>query len=421
MLTALVIGNMVGSGVFLLPSALAQVGTITIYSWGITALGAILLALVFARLSQIFPLTGGPYIYCRQGFGDFIGFQVAYSYWIFLWTGNAAIAVTFTSYLATFWPELSSNGFLGFYVTAGVIWLFTIVNCIGVRFAGVIQLFFTVLKFVPLVLIAIIGLFFVKKTNLTEFNMTEGSNFSALSVGAMLTLWAFLGLESASIPADEVDHPAKTIAKATIFGTVITALLYILVTIAIMGVIPASVLQRSEAPFADFANILFGPWGKTAMALVAVVSCMGALNGWILLAGQLPIAAARDNLFPKHFGNLSSRRTPVFGLVVSSLLATAILLLNYSKGFVESFVFIIELATLSALLVYLYTTISDILVSLKGKGPFPWKSSTIALLAFVYAFWAAASSGERIVFYGFLLIMTSLPLYAWMKHHEKNL
>ncbi len=419
MLTALVVGNMIGSGVFLLPASLAHYGTISIFSWVGTALGAMLLALVFAKLSTLFPKTGGPYIYCREGYGNFIGFQVAYNYWIYMWVGNAAIAVAFTGYLSTFWPALSTNNVLAFTVTAGAVWSLTLINIIGVRCAGLFQLILTILKFVPLILMALIGLFFVKEENLSLFNISNRSGLSSLSSGAMLTLWAFLGLESASIPADHVKNPKKTIPRATLLGTALTAIVYILSTIAIMGVIPVTELKDSVAPFADLASKIFGRWGKFAMGAAAVISCLGALNGWILLQGQIPMAAAKDNLFPKKFGLLSATKAPVFGIILSSVLVTLLLALNFNKNLVDQFTFIISLATLAAIVAYLYTSMAEFVIYIKHPEKVAKsgvvKSLLISGLAFLYTFWMVMSSGRDIVFYGALLMFTSIPIYGWME------
>jgi APA family basic amino acid/polyamine antiporter len=419
MLTALVVGNMIGSGVFLLPASLAQLGSITVLSWVVTAVGAMLIALVFAKLSTLFPKTGGPYIYCKEGFGDFIGFQVAYSYWINIWVGNAAIAVAFTGYMTTFFPALASSNFLSFLMTVGVLWLFTLINVVGIRFAGFFQLILTILKFVPLLLLALIGLFFMDMRNLEYFNVSGKSNISALSGGMMLTLWAFIGMESASVPADEVNNPAKTIPRATILGTALTALIYILSTIVIMGVIPVTALKESMAPFADLAFVLFGKWGGLVLGAVAVISCAGALNGWILLQGQVPLAAAKDRLFPKKFANLSTRRTPTFGILLSSTLVTLLLIFHYQKSLIDQFTTIILLATLAAIVVYLYTTVAEFAIYIKHPDKIDKKrvatSLTIAALAFIYAFWAIASAGAETVFLGALLLFTSIPIYGWMQ------
>ncbi len=429
MLTALVVGNMVGSGVFLLPASLAKLGSLTLISWVLTAIGAVLLSLVFAKLSTVFPKTGGPYIYCREGFGDFIGFQVAYNYWIYMWVGNAAIAVAMTGYLTIFFPILAANKLVSFLVTAGVVWLFTLVNIWGLKFAGIVQLITTILKLIPLFLVGLVGLFYMDIGNLREFNISSESTPFAISTGAAMTLWAFLGLESGTVPADSVINPKKTIPRATIFGTSLAAVIYILVTVAIFGVIPPSVLQHSNAPFADMAEIMFGPFGRAFIAVGAIIACLGALNGWIMLQAQVPLAAAKDDLFPRKFKQLSKRGTPTFGLVLSSILVTLLLLLNFNKSLVSQFTFIIMLATLAAIVAYLYTAMAEFIVFTKKRGFFRKKDIAkpliISSLAFVYAFWAVMASGEQIVFLGSLLMFSSIPIYAWLiwshpKHLIKN-
>lgn len=418
-LTSLVVGNMVGSGVFLLPASLAQYGTVTIFSWIATAIGAMFLALVFAKLSKLFPRTGGPYVYCKEGFGDFIGFQVAYNFWICKWAGSAAIATALTGYLSAFFPILDQNHFLAFLITVGMVWLFSLINIVGVHLAGGFQLTLTILKYVPLILATVIGIFYVKAENLAYFNVSGGSNFSALSSGAMLTLWAFLGLESASIPADDVINPEKTIPRATVIGTALAGIVYIFSTISIMGVIPMPELKGSAAPFADFAGKLFGPWGMYAMGGVAVISCAGALNGWILVQGQIPMAAARDGLFPRVFGKMTAMRSPVNSILISSVLITLLLMLNLHKNLVQQFTMIISLATLAGIIAFLYTSVAEFVVYVKypekAHQKKVGKTLLIAALAFIYTFWATASAGQEVVFYGSLLLFSSIPIYGWMQ------
>ena len=426
MLTALVLGNMIGSGMLFLPTSLAQYGTITIFSWIATAVGSMLLALVFSKLSTLFPKTGGPYIYCKEGFGRFIGFQVAYNYWLYMWIGNAAISVAFTGYLSTFWPELATNNLFGFCVTAGAVWFLSLVNIIGIRFAGSVQLVLTIAKFFPLILLSFIAVFFIKGENLLLVNISSEPTFKAFSGGAMLTLWAFLGLESASIPADEVKNPQKNIPRATLLGTGLAAVVYILSTIVVMGVIPSTTLKGSVAPFADLAGHIFGNWGRLAMGAIAAIACLGALNGWILLQGQVPLAAAKDRLFPQKFNQISKSRSPVFGIVISSLCVTILLVLNFTKSLAEQFTFIISMATLAAIIAYLYTSVAEFVIYTKHpdkvnkKGNL--KSLTISGLAFVYAFWMMMSSGQEIVFYGAILMFTGIPLYSlteWKRERKR--
>ena len=204
-------------------------------------------------------------------------------------------------------------------------------NCVQLILpeTGGVQLLTTVLKFVPLVLIGVIGLFFMDTGNFGEFAPngygTGTGLIGGITAAMALTLWAFIGLESATVPAEEVRDPARTIPRATIWGTLVTAAVYAGATIAVMGIVPLATLQDSTAPFADAATEVFGGafWGRV-VALVVMISTFGALNGWILLQGRVPYAAAKDGLFPKAFGKLGRNGTPVFGLVVSSVLITGL-------------------------------------------------------------------------------------------------
>src|SRR6188768_578912 len=295
MATALVVGNMVGSGIFTLPAALSgEAGPASIVALAFTGLGAMLLALVFANLGRAHPRTGGPYYFARKAFGDFVGFQTAWAYWIAAWVGNAAIAVAFAGYLGVFWGDVGTSNWLAALVAVGAIWLFTLVNILGVRETGVAQVVTTVLKFVPLAVIGIIGLFYVHGGNFSPFTTAHGGFDWHVNAAATLALWAFIGLESATVPAEEVKDPERNVYRSTLIGTLVTTVINI-------------------------------------VAVVAMICTLGALNGWILLQGRIPLAAAEDGLFPKQFAKVhGKRRTPVFGLVVSSVLLTGLMFANYN-------------------------------------------------------------------------------------------
>jgi APA family basic amino acid/polyamine antiporter len=419
MCTALVVGNMIGSGVFLLPAALAPYGAISVLGWLFTSAGAILLALTFARLSRRVPEAGGPYTYTRAGFGDFAGFLVAWGYWISIWAGNAAISVAFASYLAVFLPAIGASTRLAATASLLAIWALTIVNVAGVRKAGIVQLVTTVMKLLPLVGIAIFGLFYVDTSNFSPLNPSGESNFAAVSACAALTLWAFLGLESATIPADNIKNPSKTIPRATVVGTLIAAVVYVLGTVAVMGVLPREVLTDSISPFSDAAAIMWGNWAAYLVAAGAMVSAFGALNGWILLQGQLPMAAARDGVFPSAFGRMSRRGTPAFGIVISSGLASVLIVMNFTRGLVGAFTFILLLATLTVLFPYVLCSMAELLLAVKTKSG-PRKKLTLAAsltpsLAFLYSLWAIGGSGRDTVYWGFLLLLAGVPFYVFEK------
>ena len=423
--TALVVGNMIGSGIFLLPASLALFGGISILGWLFTTTGAMLLALVFARLASTVPKAGGLYAYTRIGFGDMAGFLVAWGYWISIWSGNAAIATGFAGYMGFFVPQLSHNPLLAGLTAAGAIWILTWVNSAGVRTAGIVQVVTTVLKLLPLIAVATLGLVFFNRANLTPFNMSGQSALAAITATAALTLWAFVGLESATIPADDVVDPRRTIPRATILGTLSAAVVYILGTVAVMGVLSPASLAKSTAPYADAASLMWGGWASYAIAAGAAIACFGALNGWILLQGQIPLAVARDGLFPSAFARLSKNGTPVAGIVIGSGLATILISMNYTKGLVEEFTFIILLATLTTLIPYVFCSAADAIISLgRAQGTQTRRRLRLLLipgLAFIYSLWAIGGAGRDTVYWGFLLLLAGIPVYVWERQSHASM
>lgn len=419
MSTALVSGNMVGSGIFLVPAALALYGGISILGWFFSTAGAILLAIVFARLSRLVKGIGGPYIYARKSFGDLAGFLVAWGYWISIWSGNAAISVAAIGYLGFFWPGLAENHLLSGLLAISAIWLFTWINTFGIRKVGFIQLIFTILKILPLIAIAIFGYFYFDPGNFKPFNLSGESAFSAIGRTAALTLWAFLGLESVTIPADKIKDPERTIPRATIIGTLLVAFIYISSTVAVMGIVSPQYLASSTAPFADAANNIWNSWAGYVVAGGAVIACFGALNGWILLQGQLPMAAAKNDIFPKIFRRTSKKNIPIFGLVISSILATVLIFMNYTRGLVEMFTFIIMVATLATLLPYLLSAASELVIYCRNHKKYSKKQligkSIISIFAFLFSIWAVISLGLEIIGLGLLLLLAGIPFYLWLK------
>lgn len=420
--TSLVTGNIVGSGLFLLPASLAIYGTMGLIGWALTSFGSICLALVFARLSQEFPKIGGPYAYSKEAFGDFVGFQMAWSYWVGTWASNAAIAIALVSYLSVFWPELSINTTFAFFVALATVWIFTFINIIGIKTAGTIQLVITILKVIPFILIAIFGIPQVNLENFTPLNPSGESLWTALSTSAALTLFTFLGLESATIPADDVENPEKTIPRATIMGTLLASVIYIGMMFILLGMIPPAELSSSLAPFADAAEIIFGSWVVPFIAGAAVLSILGTLNGWILVQGQIPVAAARDGLFPSFFAKLSDSGTPYVGLVISAGLMSIMLAMNYEADLVEQFTNIVIFTTFAVLLPYLYSTVAELYFLLSkpshlSKGKLI-RATTVAMIAFFYTILITAGAGQKAVYLGMLFVFSGFPFYVWMKRHR---
>ncbi len=416
---SLVIGNVIGSGIFLLPSSLASYGKFALVAWVLTSLGAVSIALVFARLARMLPRAGGPYAYARAAYGDFAGFWIAWGYWICVWTGAAAIAVAFGSYLKVLIPALEGNT-LGCGVAAvASVWVVSLVNARGIRSASRLQVITVLIKLLPLLAIATIGLLWMKPENIDSGRTTDTGGFAAVSAAATLVLWAMLGIEAATIPADSVRDPDRTIPKATVIGAVLSACVYIASTVAVMGAVPGDVLASSQAPFADAARHMWGEWAYYAVGVGALVSCFGALNGWILLAAEFPRAAARDGLFPRRFADTNARGVPIFALTVAIILVTLLLAFNYSgtRGLVSIFNFVILLSTLATLIPYVFCSIAPILLRRRpGIIDRPSRfAGMISTIAFVYSCWAIYGAGAQIALLGLLLMMAGIPVYVWLR------
>jgi basic amino acid/polyamine antiporter, APA family len=365
------------------------------------------------------PKTGGPYAYTREGFGEFAGFLVAWGYWIALWAGNAAVAVAFAGYVGFLIPAVGQSSLMGFAVALAAIWTLTWFNVQGVAAAGSVQLVTTVLKILPLLAIALVGIAYVDPANFAPLNVSDRSGLDAIGACAALTLWAFLGLESATVPAGSVERPEVTIPRATVIGTTFAAILYVLVTIAVMGLVPLAQLRSSSAPLADAAVSIWGGWGGWLLAIGACVSTFGTLNGFTLLTGQVPLGAAQDGLFPRRFGELTASGTPGFGLVFSNLLASGLVAMNFTRGLVEAFTFIILLATLTTLVPYAFCALAEFMLYLRDPGAYGGRGlgryGVVGALAFAYALWAIYGAGADVVYYGFLLLVGGVPVYVGIK------
>jgi basic amino acid/polyamine antiporter, APA family len=408
---------MIASGIFMLPAALARFGPISLLGWIASSIGAIVLALMFSNLSKRFGQnTGGPYTFTRAGLGEFPAFLVAWGYWLANCITVSAITVTFISYLSVFIPMLRVSNFAAIATGLGVIWFLTGVNAIGVRFAGKLQVVTTLLKLSPLVAVTVAGIFFVAPENYVPFNLSGLTDFHAITATTTLTLFAFVGLESATVPSGNISDPERTIPKATIIGSLITIAIYVSSSFVILGMIPSAQLQNSAAPFADAAMILWGTPGRYAVAIGAIVSTFGALNGWILLQGQIPFATARDKMLPAMFGYQNSKGVPVGGMISSSVLVSAIMIMNFTKGLSGAFSFLVLLSIVIVLVPYIFSATSFGIIALREKDAGNTRANVaIAFLSFIYSMWAIIGSGEQAVYYGFICLMAGIPLYVWTK------
>jgi APA family basic amino acid/polyamine antiporter len=417
MCVALVVGNTIGSGVFLLPASLAPFGLNSVIAWGFTASGAIALAIVFARLSRAYPQAGGPYAYVHLAFGPLTAFIVAWGYVISIWVGNAAIATAAVSYLASLLPWIGETPGASAAVTLFFLWMLTFVNWYGIKASGWVQSVTTVLKVLPLLAVAVLGLLFVRSHHVSAADSIPLS-VGGVTAAATLTLWALLGLESATIPADKVANPGRAIPMATLLGTVVTALICAVACTTVLLLVPPAALAKSSAPFVDLAAQFWGDGAGKMLAVFAAISAFGALNGWILLQGELPRAMAMRGEFPRIFARESSRSTPGFALCFGSALVTLLILANYQKSMVSIFTFMILLSTTACLVMYALCSAALLRLQWIGQLGAARKGSTalaiVGVIATAYSLWAIIGAGAEAVAWGAVLLCLGVPLYFWL-------
>jgi APA family basic amino acid/polyamine antiporter len=409
MATALVVGSMIGSGVFLLPATLAPYGAASLIGWGIALCGALLLAATFAKLAVHWPCTGGPYAYVRRSFGDAAGFGIAWSYWISIWSGMAAIAVAFAGSVGAIFPALTATPMRAAACALVALWTCTIVNLAGLRQAGRLQVLVTTLKLLPLLLFGIVALWFVDAGRYVPFNPSGKTVPQVAQVTVILTMWALCGLEVATVPAGATRDAVRTIPRATMLGTLLAGVATILACTVVIGLVPLDVLKDSGAPMAEAAGRVWGPGAALGIAILAAVSTFGAINGWMLVCAQVSLAAAGDGLFQRAFARVQGNGTPAFGIIVGSVLATVLVIASYSRSLVELFTFILLISTSAILLPYAASSAAW-LRSGGGHG-----GRVVALLALLYSIYALLGAGAEALAWGAVLLLAGLPVYVWMR------
>lgn len=413
--TMLVAGNMIGTGVFLLPASMASVGGIAVFGWVVATAGVAALGIAFAKLGELDPQEGGPYAYARDFLGPYAGFQTNYVYWFGNWIGNIAIAVAAVGYLAEFLPSVAGPP-ASVIATALVIWLLTFANILGPRVVGALETWTMSLALVPILAIAFFGwLWFDSSTFFAGWNVSGGSSFSAVSRAASMALWAFMGIESAAVSAGVIENPKRNIPRATLMGLALAAVVYVLSSTVIMGIIPNAQLQTSHAPFAEAARLAIGNTGAIVISLCAILKSVGSLGGWMLLVGQSAKAAADDGMFPSAFARLNRNGVPARGLVIVGVLMTIVLFATMSPTIAGQFSRIIDLAVILIVIPYVYSAVAmvkvvhDHGVSARTFQVYKW----IALAAVAYCLWAVKGGNPETVVGALIALLISVPLYPF--------
>jgi APA family basic amino acid/polyamine antiporter len=412
----LVIGNMIGAGIFMLPISLSEYGSISIFGWIISGLIAIALAKIFKKLSKKYPGESGPFTYTNIFFGEFIAFIVVWGYWVSILLLNASLAIAVTSYSTVFIPELA-NQYYNISFSIFIIFIISIIGYKGIRGIGNFQFYTTVIKIIPLILTVIIGFLFFNIENFFPLNISTETDFKAITISTTLTFFAFLGIESATVPEDKIKNPIENVSKATSYGVGFTFILYILSTIALIGILSPEQIQDSNAPFADAGGVIFGDYARYIMAFFAIVSALGCLNGWTLLQIELPKNLSKNNLFPEVFSKENSNKVPISGLIISNIIVVSLISMNYSKDLSNIFTYLILTSTFCTLILYLLLTIGEIVLIFKNKKYL--RTNFISIPVFLFLIWMIIGVGYDSILLGLLLLSISIPIYFYQKYYAR--
>ena len=403
---SLTVGCMIGSGVFMLPTLLAPYGLLSFGGWIIAGGGSIALALVFGRLAARTRRNGGPYAYSREAFGDLTGFLMAWAYWLSFLMGIPVVAIAFVGYLGVFIPALNDNAVAQALSALALIGVFTAINIRGLKEMSAAQITLTILKIIPLIAIIGVAFFAGEPANLPAFNPSGQPVVAALAAVALIALWPFTGFEVVTLPATSVKDCERTIPRALFIGMVTVVIIYLSATAAVMLLVPSQQLAQSTAPFADAARAL-GAWGPNFIATGALVATAGTLNGLIFTCGQMPMAVALDKLAPSWLAATTRSGTPYRALLLSSALSSVLLLLNYSRGLIGAFTFMLMMATALGLIYYVVVSLAELRYSARSA----WGWAAIAAIGIVYSLFAAFGSGLEVLFWGVVMMLAGVPLY----------
>ncbi|HEY6816065.1 MAG TPA: amino acid permease [Croceibacterium sp.] len=409
---ALVMGNMIGSGVFLLPASLAPFGWNAVGGWIAAIAGALVLAWVFARLAHALPDAGGAVGFVHRAFGHVPAFLVSWVYLVSNLTALVTLAVAAISYLSSLVPAIGDRALLPALLAVGMLWTMTALNLLGVRAAGVFQTVTTLVKVIPLLLV--IALAAGALTNgSAEFAPFDPAALSldALAGAAALTMFALLGFEAASFATDKVRDPETTVPRATMIGTLLTGMLYLVVSSAIALLLPAAIASSSPAPFATFIERFWSGGPAALVAVFAIVSCVGALNGWTLIQGELVRTMAAQGLLPAWFGRTNARGVASRALIVSAVACSVLALINASGTLKALFEFLLLLATSASLWFYLAIAVAALRLGV---------SRPLAALGVVFALATLWGAGIGASGLSLVLMVAGLPLYWWARSSRKR-
>ena len=427
--TALVLGSIVGTGVFTLPAVLAGAGMVSLVVLAVVAVGALLLAVLFGQLTQRVPNSdGGLYAYARHEFGDFAGYVTGWSYWIQAWAGNAAIVASWVFYVNALFGWDDPAGMANWGIALVGLWVPAIVNLAGIRQMAWFQNLTVVLKFLPLLFVGVVGWFFVDSANFGAFNASGGSLYDAIGIAAGVALFSFIGVEAAAITARRVKNPQRNVGRAALLGTSAAAIVYLAASGAVMGLVAHETLVETGSPFVDAFEAIFdgAGWAGKLVAGLAVVSAIGALNGWTLIVAETSRAVAKDDLFPRQFAWTDRNDTPWFGILVGAALPSLLMLWRYSADTgLTVFTYLVNLTVVTVAIPYFLSAIAQLtyLVSRRRRvqGRLLARDLSIAGASVLFSMWVSFASGYQAVYQALVAILAGLVLYAFVKARRERL
>ena len=427
--TGLVIGSIVGTGVFTMPAVLAGAGAMGIAVLGVVAVGAMLLAVLFGQLTKRVPNSdGGLYAYSRHEFGDFAGYLVGWCYWIQSWAGNAAIVSSWVFYVDALFGFAHPSGMENFGIALVGLWVPALINLAGIRQMAVFQNITVVLKFFPLLFVGIVGWAFVEKAHFGPFNASGGSLYSGIGIAAGVALFSFIGVEAAAVTAKRVRDPRRNVLRASMIGTAASAILYVVVTAAVMGLVAHHTLINTGSPFVNAFDSIFphSTWAGKFIAAIAVISGIGALNGWTLIVTETSRAIAQDDMFPRPFAWTDRNGTAWFGILVGTALPSLLMLWRYtSSSGLTVFTYLVDLTVVTVAIPYFMSAIAQLtfLVSRRRRvvGWLLARDLSVAGASVLFSMWVTFASGYQVVYQALVVILAGLILYAFLNARRQRL
>jgi APA family basic amino acid/polyamine antiporter len=418
MATALVVGNTIGMGIFMQPAALAPFGLNALTGWVAVIVGCVCLALTFAALARKLPQADGPFGYVRSTLGEIFAFPALWAYWISCWVTNAVLSIGVVGYFITVFPAAKSIPPAALAVT--FMWTFVGVNLLGIKSGGRVQVVTSLLKIIPLILVLVVGTVSILASPGTYTpNLPTTPLTTHLSMGAAaVALYAMLGFESAAVAAGRVKDPEKTVPRATLLGTLLVAIFYVAIVAIGMLVVPQATLASSDAPFVTITDHLLGPGNGRWISLFVVISGLGCLNGWTLLASELTRTLASHRLLPAVLGDGNRFGAPWASLLITGVLATVVGLMNYSASLVGAFTklsLIVSAANLPLYVCCSFALFALLRRNAAGLSPALWFAGFGGIAFAAFAFFGV---GWVPFIWALVLSLLGVPVYFWMRHRQ---